>query len=95
MKVRWTKAALRHLHEARDYIQMDKPSAALRMVDLIEAAADRLRLFPQIGRSSKRPETREFAIPGTPFVLIYRVKSDALEILALYHGAQDWKKKRL
>jgi addiction module RelE/StbE family toxin len=91
MKVRWTRAALNQLHEAYDYIQLDKPSAAARIVGLIEAAADRLRLFPQIGRPSARPKVRELAIAGTPFILVYRVKNDMLEILALYHGAQNWR----
>jgi plasmid stabilization system protein ParE len=59
-------------------------------MDRIEAATDRLRLFPQLGRPSKRPRTRELAVPGTPFVLIYRWENDVLEIIALYHGAQDW-----
>ena len=92
MKVKWTEAALQQLHEAYDYIQIDKPSAAARMADLIEGATDRLRLFPQIGRPSKRPKTHELAVPGTPFLLVYRVKTDGLEILAFYHGAQNWQK---
>jgi plasmid stabilization system protein ParE len=71
---------------------MDKPSAAGRMVGLIETSADRLRLFPQMGRSSRRAKTREFAVPSTPFVIIYRATGAEMEILALYHGAQDWKK---
>jgi toxin ParE1/3/4 len=90
MKVRWTEPALLHLHEAYDYIQLDKPSAAARMAERIEATAEHLRLFPQMGRPSKRPKTRELPVPGTPFVLVYRVSSDSLEILALYHGAQNW-----
>ena len=92
MKVRWTRSALNQLHEAYDYIQLDKPSAAARMVDLIEAAVDRLRLFPQIGRPSTRPKTRVLAVAATPFILVYRVKNDLLEIVALYHGAQNWRK---
>jgi len=93
MKVRWTEHALQHLHEAYDYIKLDKPSAAARMVDLIENAANHLSLFPTMGRPSKRPRSRELAIPGTPFILVYRVRNNALEILALYHGAQDWQKR--
>jgi toxin ParE1/3/4 len=92
MKVRWTKAALNQLNEAYDYIELDKPLAAARMVDLIEAAADRLGLFPQMGRPATRPKTRELAIPGTPFLLVYRVKNETVDILALYHGAQNWRK---
>ena len=94
MRVRWTEEALQHLREAYDYIQLDKPSAAARMADLIEGAANHLGLFPQMGRPSKRPGTRELAIAGTPFILVYRVKNSVLEILALYHGAQDWQKRR-
>ncbi len=93
MKIGWTEAALQHLHDAYDYIQMDKPSAAARMADLIQAATEHLRLFPQMGRPSKRPKTRELAIPGTPFILVYRVRDDVLEILALYHGAQNWQER--
>jgi toxin ParE1/3/4 len=91
MKLRWTKAALRQLNEAYEYIQLDKPSAAARVADLIEAAADRIRLFPQMGRPSTRPKTRELAIPDTPFLLVYRVRDEIVEVLALYHGAQNWK----
>ena len=93
MKVRWTEEALHHLNEAYDYIQLDKPSAAARMADLIEAATNHLALFPAMGRPSKRPETRELAIAGTPFILVYRVKNSMLEILALYHGARNWQKR--
>jgi toxin ParE1/3/4 len=93
MKVRWTEDALQHLHEAYDYIQLDKPSAAARMADLIETAAQQLGLFPEIGRPSKRARTREFAIPGTPFILVYRVENAVVEVLALYHGAQNWQKR--
>ena len=90
MKIRWTEPALQQLHEAYDYIQLDKPSAAEQVINLIEAATDRLRLFPQMGRPSRRPQTRELAVAGTPFILVYRWRNDVLEILALYHGAQNW-----
>jgi toxin ParE1/3/4 len=93
MKVRWTEEALQHLHEAYDYIQMDKPSAAARMANLIESASNQLGMFPEMGRPSKRPKTRELAIPGTPFLLVYRVGNAAVEILALYHGARNWQKQ--
>ena len=90
MKVRWTTPALQHLHDAYDYIHLDKPSAAAQVADRILAASERLRLFPQMGRVSKRPGTRELAIAGTPFILVYRVRNGTLEVLALYHGAQNW-----
>ena len=93
MKLRWTEPALRHLHEAYDYVQLDKPDAAARLIDRIEAAVERLRIFPQMGRASARPNTRELAVSGTPFIIIYRVMNNVLEILAIFHGAQNWQNK--
>jgi addiction module RelE/StbE family toxin len=93
VKVRWTEDALEHLHEAYDYIHMDKPSAAARMADLIEAAATQLGFFPEMGRLSKRQKTRELAVPGSPFILVYRGQNAAVEILALYRGAQNWQRR--
>lgn len=42
-----------------------------------------------MGRAGARPSTREFPIPGTPYLLIYRVREDNLEVLALLHGARN------
>jgi toxin ParE1/3/4 len=93
MNLKWTEEALQQLREAYDFIQLDKPSAAARMADMIQSAANQLRFFPSMGRPSKRPKTRELAIPGTPFILVYRVQHEQVELLALYHGAQNWQKR--
>lgn len=92
MKVLWTQAALRHLSEAREYIAIDNPSAAERQIERIEMCANRLRTFPMIGRTGQRAGTREFPVPGTPYTLVYRVKEESVEIVAVLHGARNWKK---
>ena len=33
---------------------------------------------------------RLFAVPGTSFLLIYRVENDDLIILRVWHGARQW-----
>lgn len=43
---------------------------------------------PQIGRAGRESRTREFPIPGTPYLLVYRIRDAALEIVAVLHGAQ-------
>ncbi|MHB1701540.1 MAG: type II toxin-antitoxin system RelE/ParE family toxin [Acidobacteriaceae bacterium] len=91
MKARWTEPALQHLHEAYDYVRLDKPDAAARLMDRIEAAVGQLRMFPQMGAPSARPKARQFAVSGTPFIVLYRVADNVLEILAVFHGAQNWK----
>lgn len=91
MKVLWAQAALRHLSEAHEYIAIDNPPAAERQIERIELCANRLRRFPMMGRSGQRAGTREFPVPGTPYTLVYRVKEESVQILAVLHGARNWK----
>ena len=91
VKLVWTKPALNHLREAHDYIEIDSPGAAARLIDRIEIAINRLRMFPQMGRPSARPDTRELVIPQTPFIAVYLVRQETVFILAILHGARNWK----
>jgi len=34
--------------------------------------------------------TRELVIPGTPYIVAYRVIDDQIEILFVQHGARKW-----
>ena len=34
--------------------------------------------------------TRELVIPGLPYLVIYRVHADQVEILRVFHTARDW-----
>ena len=94
MKVVWTRPALRQLGEARKYIAIDNPEAAARQINLIEKTVRQLAIFPMMGRSGMRAGTREFPVPGTPYILVYRVAKSGLQVLALLHGARNWKSER-
>lgn len=91
MKVLWTRSALRHLSAAREYIAIDNPPAAERQIDRIERSANRLSEFPMLGRQGMRAGTREFPVPGTPYILVYRVREETVQILTVLHGARNWK----
>ena len=90
MTVRWTRPALRDLETIGDFIARDDPSAATRVVALILERADRLGVHPHIGRAGRVPQTRELVVAGTPFVVAYRVRADAAEVLAVVHGSRRW-----
>lgn len=90
MKIEWTVPALQHVRDAREYIAIDNPAAAARQIDRIEAAVNLLRAFPMMGRTGRRSGTRELPVPGTPYVLVYRVKQESMQVLAALHGARDW-----
>ncbi len=93
VKLLWTRVALRHLSHAREFIEVDNPAAAARQIDTIELSVNRLKAFPMMGRAGMRTGTREFPVPGTPYILVYRVSEDTVQILAVLHGARNWKRQ--
>lgn len=34
--------------------------------------------------------TRELIFHGLPYIVVYRVKNENVEVARIYHGAQDW-----
>ncbi len=86
----WSPTARAHLRHAQAFIAEDNPRAAAIMAKKILTAVERLIDFPASGRPGKLPHTRELVVPGTPFFLPYRVKSQTVEILGVIHGARRW-----
>jgi toxin ParE1/3/4 len=93
MRVIWSPTAIAQLTEIRNYIQRDKPDAALFVAKRIVAAIDRLERNPRLGRPGRHPETRELIIPGTPYLIPYKLERDTIRILAVFHSAQLWPEK--
>ncbi|MDI3258517.1 MAG: type II toxin-antitoxin system RelE/ParE family toxin [Sinobacteraceae bacterium] len=88
MKLRWTRLALVDLHRAQEDIAQDNPVAtnalALRVLEVAQGLPDN----PLMGRPGQVTGTREWAVTGTPYLLVYRIKDDRVEILRLWHGAR-------
>ncbi len=72
------------------YIAQQNRRAAIDSDDAIEHATSTLQTHPLIGRAGRVRGTRELPVPGTKFVLIYRVQPDRITILRLLHDAQRW-----
>lgn len=90
MQVRWSPEAADDLARIGRYIQKDNPSAARKVVVDLYTAITELKTFPNRGRVGRTEGTRELAIPSLPYIVIYRVKDDWIEIARIYHGAQNW-----
>jgi toxin ParE1/3/4 len=86
----WTITAARNRDEQLTYIGQDNPSASLRLDLEIANQIGQLRTYPEMGRIGRVPETRELVINRTPFIAIYRIRPDSIQILRLLHGAQLW-----
>jgi toxin ParE1/3/4 len=88
MKVHWTNIAEGHLDSIFDYIVQNSPEYAKRMVDRIIRRSQQIAEYPFSGR--RVPEydfnlIRE-VIEG-PYRIIYYIKSDQIDVLAVIHGA--------
>ena len=93
MIIVWSPRAIAHLADLRAYIAIDNPNAAGRIAATLLAAVERLTELPNLGRPGRVGGTRELVVPGTPYVIPYRLRGDRLEIIAVFHGRQKWPKR--
>ena len=78
-----------HLVAIYEYIERDSPQYARRTLDRITRRSQQLGTFPKSGNIVPEydlPEIRE--VLERPYRIIYRVKSDQIDVLAVVHGAQ-------
>ena len=90
MELRWTPSALRDIDDAGNYIAQDHPPAAAGMGRRIVEAVDYLEQHPALGRSGRLRHIRELVVSGTPFIVIYRVRLDVIQVLRVLHHARKW-----
>jgi addiction module RelE/StbE family toxin len=95
MNVRWTDTAQRHLDAIYRYIAQDSPAYAERTVDRLTRRSQQIAEFPLSGRmvpEYEKSQIRE-VIEG-PYRIIYYIKPDQIDVLAVIHGAQDTLRQR-
>jgi toxin ParE1/3/4 len=90
LRVRWTRPALTDLIEAQNYIARDNPAAAQAVAQRLWDAARQIADNPNIGRPGHNPGTREWVVMRTPYLIVYRLRNETIEILRLWHGRRNW-----
>jgi toxin ParE1/3/4 len=90
MRVRWTPPAARDLRNIVQRIREDNSSAALDVAAAIYDGCGSLRKFPRRGRLGRIEGTRELVFSGLPYIVVYRIEAQIVEVVRIYHGAQDW-----
>ena len=93
MNVVWRAQAEGDLDALTNYIAFDNPQAALRVYDAILATADRLVTFPNSGRPGRLARTRELVVPGLPYIIVYTIIEEEVQILTVYHTSRKWPKR--
>jgi toxin ParE1/3/4 len=89
MRIRWTPSAADDLEQIYAYLTEHQPQWVRPTVIEIRDAIRVLKKFPHQGRRGREDGTRELVHDRLPFVIAYRIKDDAIEILHIWHAAQD------
>jgi toxin ParE1/3/4 len=90
MKIIWSPQARDDLLNIYRHIAADNPSAARALHERITSRVTSLLETPHIGRPGRVAGTRELVIAGTSYIVPYRFVGDVLQILRVYHTAQNW-----
>lgn len=89
MRVHWTDTAVQHLLAVYEYIARGSPLYAQRMIDRLLRCSEQIAAFPLSGRivpEYEREDIRE--VIERPYRIIYRVKANQIDVLAVLHSTQ-------
>ena len=88
MQIIWLKTALKNLNEIAEYIAQESAQAASQVVETIETQVSLLATQPALGRPGRVLGTRELVISNTHYLVPYRIKNNAVEILRVFHTSR-------
>ena len=90
LALRWTEQAIGHLGAIAEYISLSSPIYADGMIERLVARLQLACEHPLSGRHVAEyadPAVRELIEP--PYRLIYRVRADSIDVLAIVHSRQS------
>jgi toxin ParE1/3/4 len=90
VKIRWTRLARKDINTAYEYVADDAAGAADQFLERIQQAAAILVRHPMAGRAGRIPGTRELVVPGTPWIVPYRIRRGFVDIPGVIHGTRRW-----
>jgi len=89
MLCRCTPAAAVDLDNINAYLRTRHPQYRETTIRCLYQAALSLKQSPMRGRIDRMDNTRELFVSPLPYVIVYRVKPEVVEILRVYHSAQN------
>ena len=90
MRVRWTTPASDDLATIVTRIRDENPEAARRVAKSIFDGVATLRTFPSRGRIGLADNTREMVFASWPYIAVYEIIEDQVQVLRIRHASQDW-----
>jgi toxin ParE1/3/4 len=95
MSVVFREEALADLEETSRHISQSDPRQSHRVIQRIyDVIFGTLELLPLAGRVNRADNTREFAVPGLPYLIIYVPVGDLIDVVAIFHTWREPASKR-
>ena len=89
MKVHWTRNAVDQLVNIYEYISLNSPTYGKQMVGKITRRSEQIADHPLSGRKVPEYEAQDIReLIEKPYRIIYRIRQDQIDVLAVIHGAQ-------
>jgi toxin ParE1/3/4 len=89
MRIRWTPPAAKDMQGIGDYLKDHHPHyrqpTMRKLYDRIRALKD----TPHIGKPGRIEGTREILFSPMPYIAVYRVTEQTIEIWRLWHTSQN------
>jgi toxin ParE1/3/4 len=89
MELRWSEDAANDLECITDYLFEKTPEHAPKLIRTIYDAPAELLTFPHRGRPGKREGTRESVLSPLPYIVVYRIQGEVIQLVRILHGAQN------
>lgn len=84
------RGALKTLSDTLTYYDTQQSGLGARFLRSYDAYLDKLRDMPQIGRAGRVFGTRELIMQDFPFLIVYRVRQEYVQILRLIHQSMKY-----
>lgn len=90
MKVHWTDNAEEHLDAIHGYITRNSPEYAKIIIDKLTRRSQQISVFPLSGRIVPEFDVEQIReVIEESYRIIYYIKPDQIDILAVIHGAMN------
>jgi plasmid stabilization system protein ParE len=89
MRIRWTPSAAADLQQISDYLSAHSPHYRFATMQKLYDGIRTLKQWPLRGRLGTEANTRELLFPPLPYIAVYRPDAEVIEVLRIYHTAQN------
>ncbi len=89
MRIRWSPEAADDLARIVERIHRNNPVAASEVAQILFDGIESLTDFPNKGRIGRLNGSRELVFSPLPYIAVYRVQAETIQISRIYHAAQS------